>query len=129
MAFITKANIKEVAKQQTPYIIFPYAGFESAEDKTLSQQIEDVLAEHIFERNTVELREIIRQKILSILYEAQNQLADEGKAFYINGRIVPVHKLKPDVEMYNNMWDLDTLRCNFNEDAKAIVDEINRANP
>ena len=129
MAFITKANIKEVAKQQTPYIFFPYAGFESAEDKTLSQQIEDALAEHIFEYNTVNTREIIRQKILSILYEAQSQLADEGRMFYINGRLVPAHKLKPDVEMYNNMWDLDTLHCNFNKDAKAIVDELNRANP
>lgn len=129
MAFITKANIKEVAKQQTPYIIFPYAGFESAEDKTLSEQIEDAINEHIFEPNTVELREIIRQKILSILNEAQNQLAAEGKLFYINGRLVPAHKLKPDVEMYNNMWDLDTLRCNFNKDAQAIVDELNKANP
>lgn len=129
MAFITKANIKEVAKQQTPYIIFPYAGFESAEDKTLSQQIEDALAEHIFEHNTTDTREIIRQKILNILYDAQDQLTNEGKLFYINGRLIPAYKLKPDVEMYNNMWDLDTLRCNFNKDAQAIVDEFNKANP
>ena len=92
--------------------------------KTLSEKLEAILEEHIHEPNNTPTREVIKSKVSNLLDEAKEQFIKDNKSFIIGEQVVPAYLLEPKVEIYPDGFDGTKVICYFNDDAKAMVDEI-----
>lgn len=92
--------------------------------KTISEKLEAILEEHIHEQNNTSTREVIKTKVSNLLDEAKEQFIKERKSFVIGEQVVPAYLLEPEVEVYPDRFDGTKVICQFNKDAKAMVDEI-----